>query len=611
LRALADLLRERWRTVLLDGGILASLMIAGWVLRAHELPQAQVTGDIVAPYFQALLLLWPDASPDGAFPLGLDGIWPTLTPWAPQFGPAFAWTGLLFVTGASSLEGVLARRMFLQATLAILLYVALRWPLGRRLPSAAGRAWQRDWPARAGAIVAALAVGFLGDPFGTLGRAEQGYLMPDVGAWITVAVAMVVLGGRRRWLLVAIGLLPVALMLHPFGLAFVPGIALLVAWIWREGHRRLVLTSLGIGVVLSIPEGIHVLNVLSDEQVGAALFTEAVTSTAAATHETVLHTAIRAFRELEPSPAGPLLALAPVVVVFWGIWRRSTGAVVLACWSLATVLSLFVVGHLIGYLQINHWRVVLPVLALQAGLATSLSVAGLLDLAGRGGRWPRSIALAAVAVCLVGLLAGCVLRERRVYFDGSSDLSLHRLVSHDIHRDAGDRDRWFDALVVQRSNATWDGSSVAIRSLFLEHRLTIPDSIAVKDDGLLYLTVDGTPETVVALRDAMSWRHAPVDASLSPDDAPPAHPRPAPSFPGVTLVREYRVEDSGTVLLVRLDDPAASHRWSRWLCEHAGAGGAHLLEVAPIYLAETSTPEQKITQRDWFPGCLTGEEGAP
>ena len=535
-------------------------------------------------------------------------IWPASGPWINQFGPALVWAYAPFVVGAKSLQAAFAGRYLIQAMGVLLVYASLRWVLW---PRGTVGASQGVWPARLGAWIAALAVGFTGEPFGTLGAGDQNYLAPDLGVIISVAAALVLLHKRPHGLLVGFAVVPLAAMFHPLALCYLPGLLLLAVHVWLGGRRRIVAASLAVGLLCSIPELVHIAVILMQGPGGEALGFYSFHSYSSVW---ILNTATEAFATLQPFPAGPILLASPFVVLVWcavgggadGLRGKERGAALFALWGVLTVGGLLALVLLLGNHRGYHWRIALPGLALVLGLAVYLPAQVCRIRLARARTVTRWAVPAMTAVALA-VLSACVVVARIDRFpQGTGDLRMHRWMAELIQEDAGTSRRWYDTVLLGWEMQTI--SPVFMPSVYVEQRLMNVPREAFHADGVLYLAVTGPPSLVEDLRTDMGWD----DRAMQRWGPPPSSGGASGvairgTFPtDVHLLGHHSVGEGYSMLLVRLADPVATRAWTAWLHQRfTGIETPRLMMDSNFVLSLTMPDQPYANWCCWFdPGLL-------
>jgi len=534
-----------WLEWLVDGLLAALLLAAAIILRMKGLGDLRLDFDSVDPFMRAVAWVTDcELFVRGESTLGPAQVaWPATSPWIYQFGPALVWMYAPFVVGAESLQEAFARRYVVQALCVVVTYGSMRWLLYTRQMALAGHGF---WPARLGAWTAALAIGFLGEPFGLLGYGDQNYLAPELGVLVSVVVAAVLLRQRYAWLPVGFGAFALAVNMHVLALCYLPGLLLVAFQGWRAGKRRLVAASLVVGLLFSIPEAVHVLIILMEGPEAEALGFYSFHSYSSAW---IVNTAAEAFGTLEPKPSGSLLLAAPLFVLMWHVGvhgprlrgRESKAVIWLAVWSLLTAAGLLAAVLLVGNHRGYHWRIPLPALALVSGLAVFLPARALQErLAGAGAaiRW----SIPAIVTLLVAVLSVAMAEARLDRFPpGRGGLTLHRWMADVIQEDAGDTARCYDAVVLGGDMNTYSESFMP--AVYVEHRMMGVPRTAMCTGGPLFLAVNGPARLVDDVRLGMGW-----DVGA---DSP--------------LLGEYAIDRGYSLLLLRFEDPATARACTAWL----------------------------------------------
>jgi hypothetical protein len=569
---------------LIDGAICVALLVAAVVLRMQGLSELPLHFDAVDPFMRAVAWVTDcDLFLRGEAEEGLaQTLWPASAPWVSQFGPALVWGYAPFVAGASTLHEAFARRYVLQALGVAFVYLSMRVALQ---PPRQARAPSGVWPARLGAWAAAMAVGFGGEPFGTLGRGDQTYLAPDLCLVVAVAAAMVLVGRRPWWFLVSVGVLPWAIMMHPLAACYVPGVLILAVYVWRLGRKTVAIAGLAVGAVCAIPEFVH-LAILARGDPGGGRFSETLgyVSTYFQAPTGILGTAAEAFVTQKPIPLGILLILAPLFVIGWtwiarrsvGQGRSRSGMAFLALWAAAAVLGLLALAFATGLHHGYHWRIPLPALALTLGLAVSLLAARVrfvtdLDPLTRG------IGRTALVLALVAL-SGLAMHARSWRFPlGSGDLELHDWMTRVIQEDAGTSSRWFDAVVLRHDAHPFSWAFTP--AIYIEQRLADRPRDVFRPDGSLYLAVNGPTTAIDRVRADMGWGESALRGwAWTGSGAGASGPAVAGRSPAtVHLVGRYVINPGYSLLLVRLPEPASSRAWTAWLYNRFPPGTTRLM----------------------------------
>jgi len=602
-------LSDRLKVWLPDLLVALVLLLAGvswrWELMVHQ----PLFFDNVDPFLRAHAWTtdWILAFSGHSQQTWYELLWPASAPWLRQFGPALAWLYVPFVVGASGLQAAVQRRLVVQALMALVLYGGLRRTFGQHAKNEGRGDLALPWPEMLAALAAALTLGFTCEPFGMMSIGDETYLAPDLCVLVSVAVAGILLADSRRMLYLGFGALPVAAMLHPLAVCYAPGLLLVAHRVWRKGDRRIVLESLAIGALFSVPEAIHLADILLEHgDLSWVAETVGVGAQAGSPLAPVV-ASWQAFIELEPFPVGPLLLLAPVAVLTWVFLARPpgaegagqqadadlrAGAAWLSVFTLLCLLFLLGLGAGLGILRPYHWRIALPAMTLQLGLAVYLlarwfqrRVCGLEKMLRLG--LPL---LVAVPLALLVLIRASDTLERTGPWNG--DVKVHRWMAEVLQHDAGDRKRWFEAVVLGYKDHPF--SWVSGPALFLEQRMMGVPRGRFCLDGWLYLAVNGHIAHTGAVRQQMGWDEealaawsSVVGAGTRAQHGPPL---PARDRTDVHLVGRYQVNPEYAILLVRLEDYRASRAWSGWLFEQLPPEQVQLMLDANYYLP-LSMPE--------------------
>ncbi len=569
---------------LIDGAICVALLVASVFLRLQGLSEISLHFDAVDPFMRAVAWLTDcDLLLRGEAEEGLvKTLWPASAPWVSQFGPALVWGYAPFVAGASTLHEAFARRYVLQALGVVLVYLSMRVALQ---PPRQARAPSGVWPARLGAWAAAMAVGFGGEPFGTLGKGDQTYLAPDLCMVVAAAAAMVLVGRRPWWFLVSVGVLPWAIMMHPLAACYVPGVLILAVYVWRQGRKNVAMAGLAVGAVSAIPEIVH-LAILARGEPDGGRFSETLgyVSTYFQAPTGILTTAAEAFASQQPFPLGILLFLAPLFVIGWtwiarrsvGQGRSRSGMASLALWASAAALGLLALAFVTGLHHGYHWRIPLPGLALTLGLAVSL-LAARIRFVSHLDPVARVIGRSVMVLVLVAL-TGAAMHARSWRFPlGSGDLDLHRWMAQVIQEDAGTSSRWFDAVVLGYDAHPFSWAFTP--AIYIEQRLADQPRGVFRPDGMLYLAVNGPTPAIDGILATMGWEESALRGWERTDSGMGASgPAVAGRSPAtVHLVGWYVVNPSYSLLLVRLPEPASSRAWTAWLYSRFPTGTTRLM----------------------------------
>ncbi len=592
--------------------LMASAAAVGIALRLWVLPYSLVSDDSMGPFLTA-------------YGMTRDGTW-IPEPHAVPFGPALYWSHALLMAGASSLEDVFLRRAVTQVLMGVVLYAALRWVLGPDTPrqTAVTVSIPSPWPARLGAWVAAVAVTCSNGLLMTLQSSFEMYQAPDLAAWMTAAVVLVLLDERHRLVIVAMVLLPVAVMIHPFSVCFAPGLLLVCVWVWRRGKPVTAVVGAALAALGMVPRLVQMGRIKGDEdQTGLAAVTEDVQGTAFVEDSPFMvlaRSVVETFINREPPPLGLLLLLAPMIVVGLLLWLprttwlpqgclppdgRTGGLGRLAVWTWVNIASLLVTGFAIGYLQTYHWRVLTPVLAVQLGLAVYLVV---LVAVGRltARPWPapaRIAAQLAAVILALALLLGLAARMRSEWLvkpPSSGDLPSHRWAAAAIQEDAHFDTRWFDIVFLGVEPWRW-GSAPA---LFIEQRMNHVPEEAFQAEGTLYMVLAGNGDEMDVLRRRNQWRD--YDLAHWPDDVRQrsGDPIPAKEVEGVSLIGFDPGSLTPSLMVLRIDGPDAAQAWSGWLCEQFTPEAVHVKLDANDFLTILWPKHRFQDTRRWYDECV-------
>lgn len=610
--AIPTTLGARLRGWVPDVALMASIAVVGIALRLWVLPYSLVSDDSMGPFLTA-------------YGMVRDGTW-IPEPHAVPFGPALYWSHALLMAGASSLEDVFLRRAITQVLMGMVLYAALRWALGPATPrtTAVTVSIPSAWPARLGAFVAAVAVTCSNGMLMTLQSSFEMYQAPDLAAWMTAAVVLVLLGERHRLLILAMALLPLAVMIHPFSVCYAPGLLLVCVWVWRRGKPVTALVGAGVAALGFLPRWVQMRRIKGDDdQMGFAAVTEDVQGTAFVEDSpwmVLVRSTVEAFLNREPPPMGPLLILAPLMVVGLLLWLsrsnwlpqgclppdgRTGGLGRLAAWTWVNIASLLVTGFAIGYMQTYHWRVLMPALAVQLGLAVYLvALVGMGRLSARA--WPTAVRvgaqLAVFAVALALLLghAAQIRGEWLAQPPSSGDLPSHRWAAAAIQEDSHFDTRWFDIVFLGVEPWRW-GSAPA---LFIEQRMNHVPEEAFQAAGTLYMVLAGNGEEMEVLRRRNNWRD--YDLAHWPDDQRHRRgaPVPAKEVPGVSLIAFDPGSLTPSLMVLRIDGQDAAQAWSGWLCDQFTPEAVHVKLDANDFLTLLWPKHRFQDTRRWYDECV-------
>ena len=556
--------RRRLLDLAVDVATMAVLFGAGATVRLGHLVDLPLHFDNVDPFLRAYAWVhdWSTVV-DGRSDAGpLDLLFPASAPWLGQFGPGLVWSYVPLVVGAPTLESAFVRRYLVQALLAPLVFLALR----RGIPWSGGAASNRGVnPASyLAGIVGALAIGFCGEPFGTVAQGDQTYLAPEFAMATAAAVLFATRGRGAPWVLLAMAAVPWAAMVHPMAIALAPGLLWVVALLWNRARTSIVVVGVVLAACVSLPECFHLASVWRQGGEGSAFAaTIGYTGSLSLSPAEVFRQSSRAWWGLQPTGIGPLLLAGPWVVLAFSVpplWRRSfreaipdsvaLSSCVFALYTLTTAAALLGIGVLVGYLQPYQWRVVLPAHALTLGLAIYLVAHSLPFLRGApSSRVHGALSLAVLVICAALLVA--IVNPRT---DGASPKSalfdIHRGMARVIAEDAGESPRWFDAIVLDHDAQPFCWAFTP--AVFLEQRMGGAPREAFRHTGRLYLVLSGPRQSVAAIVHDMGW-----DADGTP--------LVGQSLDGVHLVGRHPVNSAAEILVVRLDDSASSRAWTGWL----------------------------------------------
>lgn len=565
--------------LLLDGLIVVALLSVGLAIRLHCLPWMQLDENTIFPYSHALFLVsrWAEGVHGGVGAPDASWFLPQVqSQGVLQFGPGLFWTHVPLIAGASSLQEVLVRRLLLQTLAAPLFYGVARATLGRTDP----RRGSFPWPSVVAALVGAVAVGLTGFPFGPLSPYDDTYLAPDLCNGIAVSTLLVLLARRPRWFLVALPLLALACMVHPFSVSYAAGAAVVVVLLVARGKWRVVAGAVALAAILALAEVAHLWNALTlfSTDLGAV---SQNCDERAHTLGTLFSDTMRYMTWLTPRPMGWVLCgsllVAPVLVGLqgWSRWKREpsrgwrsalTGEAELTIWCWANVLGFFVALWLIGCLQQWHWGILLPSLAAQLAVVVHL----LLQMGQRTlrQRSRRGATVLGVAI-LVGTLTAVGVGVGHRWADcprGYSSLQACRWVDETVRADAGGESYWIEAMTMEHTTRGYPW--LYATAVILEQRLG--DGGPPRHDTVgspLYLVTDATADEARELAGLDGWQVPPAEERRVGESGSWSGGQPSTDIPAVSLVGMYEAPDRTTLLLVRIADSDASRRWTRSLCE--------------------------------------------
>jgi len=483
---------------------------------------------------------------------------------------------------------------------------------------------------RLAAVVAALAVGFCGEPFCTAGVGDQTMLAPDLAAIVLATMTISVFTARAAWLFAAAALLPAAVMLHPYSVCLVPGLVLVALWHWRRGEGRVVLAALLVGVVAATPEVIHVAGLWSrGGEHSAVSSTVGFVSGHLRTPRMVLVSSWDAWLSLRPVPSGPLLLAGAGFLLVAGVpslWRelvrgaarrsserafgpegtpRSTalpqevkaGAGLLAVAVLAGMISLVGAGMKIGLLHPYHWRILLPGHALLLGLATYVAlqqVGAKVDLTRYLPRETLVAVFVVVGSCIVISMAWVRLDRAP---PGDGHLRTHQWMTETIARDAGTSPRWFDAVALGFAAHPFCGAFTP--TVFLDQRMAGLPRESFHSRGTLYLALSGSAADLDRVCRAMGWTDL-----TGGDWRQRTGQRTLVTGSGaeyeVRAIGRYAHRSERDVLLVRIPDRETCRTWTGSLFELFPRGDVYLMLDAVHYLPLTTTEFDSSDVFDWF-----------
>ncbi len=573
----------------MDVAIAAALFLLAASVRLGVLSVAQIGPDCVGPYL-------------GAYEMLTTGDW--LGPsYFPESGPALYWLQVPFLLGADGLEVALRRRFLLQAFWTPFLYLGLRVAFAG-LWGASPRATpiRRDGARRLAPLLGACALGFSQGPLLSLLSGAEGFVAPDLAAVMTVAVALVVLANRDRWLLAAWAMLPLAMMVHGMSASYGPGLLLLAVIIWLRGRRWLAAGAVLLGAVGFAPRAVQLVQSVIEEGFGGAMQAARYNSEGDQFWTEVISRTVDHFTVRDPLPWGPLLAAAPLLLVvvlavaprlaptaFTRAMRRSCW--LFAIWLGCTVGGLLLVASSIRYLQGYHWRILYPAAAAALALAAEVSLRAWTvwrrTESSPTVRRPRlrSFVLVSLATALLLGAAGLAKSRWPTRPMATSDLGVTARFASAIVEASGPARRWHDTAAVGLD--PW-GYAPAI---YLNERLAgHPGSYGL--DGTLYLLFSAD---------------RPVIEEIDADNGWTGQPAPAAStrFPGATLVARAHPWNGPQVLLLHFDGPEASRRWSGRVLEQAGDQPVRMRAEAGEYLPAITGTADYATIDAWFaPGLV-------
>jgi hypothetical protein len=533
-------MKAQLRSAGFDFAMLLLLFGVGTHVRMGRLGAALVNGDSVGPYWKAATIL-------------AGGGWSPRSH-AVESGPALYWLHVLFVAGAGSLEEAFTRRFVAQALVAPLVYIAVR---------ALTRDVDRGW-SRAAALLAGGVFVFSAGLRQTLESGYQGYLAIEVAAAIVAALAV-----ARRWGPMAgpaLVLIPVAMMCHPFAVAYLPaGLAVALAIAWTGD--RLARASVLVGLVAAAGLGLKRLRRLAEPALDSGTFDFAAIAAIPAGNDTgasLVEVVVGSLRAI-PDHGGfvPLTLLGllpPALAAAWSVerLREARGTVTMAA---AVVVTLGVVGGAIGYLQPYHWRIAAPAVTVAAACVGARALAGIAR--------PEAI----VGVLLVGILAGTGLSWGPPV-QGPSDLQRHAALAGIVSRGGG----WVEFGTV--GDRMW-GSPVAVR---LEQRLRRGPPEVI-ERAAVHLVLAGPPEALAAIE------RTTLDA------------------PEIEAVATLPGGPESALLVVRLGDARASESWTERACATAAPLPLRVERRALDYLGFERPELKEAFISMWWDECTGGNIG--
>lgn len=593
------------------------ILAAGIAVRLWNIQFLPLHFDNVDPFLRAFAWVadWGEVLSGNRQTSWAELRWPASAPWLDQFGPGLVWSYVPFVISASSLEEAFSRRYVVQALMAPALYFVVRWCLDEEGGRAAPGALLRG--SHVAGFVAAVAVGFTGEPLGTAGLGDQTMVAPEVAILVLAGCALTLRGRSSRAFVVAAAALPWAVMVHPMSVALAPGFALISLVIWRRKGRVLVLAGVLLAALVSIPEVIHLSEIGGDEGGDAVAATIEITNHPHASPADIVVDSLEGWMTLEPFPLGLLLLVAPVLAVAVPAWRarrrgsrllreigrrtrtrarhsaetqRQVDCAVLGLVVLANLAGLLALGMAAGLLRPYHWRILLPGHALALGLVVHMVIPWQVLRTVAADRTARLVPILAACVASVVLvLAGAARLDRMGRGIGS--VADHAQMARAITADAGTEARWLDSILLDypKYRFTWTSTP----AVFLEQRLGGTPRKSFEFPGALYVAVAGSPGDVEAVCGRMGWgtepgpRRAAV-ASTNPD------------LPGAHLVDWLRVDVDADIVVVRLDTWESSRRWTGWLMSQFPAGHVRLLLDSNHTLPLANHEHNPEASWDWF-----------
>ena len=595
-----------------DIATVTALFGAGVAVRLGQLGELPLHFDNVDPFLRAFAWLhdWLGLL-DGRTDAGLaDLLLPASAPWLHQFGPGLAWSYVPFVLGAPTLEAAFVRRYLVQALLAPVVFLALRRCLTR--PGGATPSGGRSPASYLAGITGALAIGFCGEPFGTAGPGDQTYLAPEFTCVVAVAALFAISRRRSRGFLVAMAVLPWAVMVHPMAIALAPGCLWIAVLVWRRARKGTLALGLLLAACVSIPECVHLWSGQGSE--GSA-FGETLGYVSNFFHSPseIWRKSVRAWCDLEPKGIGPLLFASPLAVWLLSVrtsWRRSHGtdgpgnaaeprrsigvefvgrdalaSSLFAVFALLGVASLLGFGMALGFLKPYQWRIVLPAHAVTLGLAVYLAACRVPILRGASGsRGSTDLSLVAPAASIALIVAIAISPGERVpTTDGA--LGAHRWMDRVIAEDAGHAPRWFDAVVLEHTVQPFCWAFTP--AVFLEQRMRGVPRETFRHTGSLYLALSGPRRIVDAICRDRGWRG---------NESSVAVPH------GAHFVGRRTVNDADEILIVKLDDDVSSRAWTGWL--FSGPAGPRLMLESNHVLPLTEQGYDMAQGWAWFDDAM-------
>ena len=504
-----------------DVGIALLLFGAAAAFRLARLDLVVLNSDTIGPYLRA----WTILAGDGLLP----------APHAAESGPALYWISTAFLAGADSLHEAFARRYLLQAAVAPLMYLALAGRAGRPLAALA-------------ASLLAASPGLLQ----TLDSGYQGYLAPDVAA---VVVACLVLAAgdpfRARPVAIALPVVPVAMMCHPFALSLLLPVLGAAALAWRDDPRRR--RELLVGAALAVGLGTVRLVQLAGGPGDGYLWSHAVSNSSGAAVGEVIAAALAAIPRQDGVVAAALL-VAPGLAVL----RPSPAARRLGVLYAVALGSLAVAGAVIGYLQPYHARILLPFAIAVGAVAASTDEPGPVR---------RSLPWALAAAVLAGGAWTASRVDRPV-----PDLDAHAAFGEAIAADAADG-RWVEFATL--GTPSWGSPAALVLDGLLRGRSAEP----LRRPGPLYLVVAGPGGDVARL------------------------PGVAPNAPATLVAPARPVRGDRRAIVLRFDGPSRSGPWSAGACA-ASPEGLKVERRAADWLAFVRPGYTDEFTSRWFAPCV-------